>query len=107
MDELRHEHDVGTGLSQIIAKHIDNPVHDALRPAGVCVILDFVATRARGGGDQSAALLDLYFAMLSDSGTWAVDDIHDWFRSAGLEPLAAARFRNMPGGALVSGKKAR
>lgn len=79
----------------------------ALRPAGVCVILDFVATRARGGGDQSAALLDLYFAMLSDSGTWAVDDMHDWFRSAGLEPLAAARFRNMPGGALVSGKKAR
>ena len=38
----------------------------ALRPEGVCVILDSVSAQAPGGGDQTAALFDLYFAMLSD-----------------------------------------
>ena len=77
----------------------------ALRPKGVCVIFTTVGTENPGSGDQAGALLDFYFAMLSKAGTWRVSSIHEWFGNAGLECLAPQTFRNMPGGALVIGRK--
>ena len=70
------------------------------------MILDFVAPPAFGRGDLAAALFVFYYAMLSNAGTWPVDDMQRWFRAAGLEPLGALRFRNKPRGALVSAIKA-
>lgn len=59
----------------------------ALRPAGVCVILDSIRPRKAGDFGQGAALLDLYFAMVSESSTWPMESMKDWLQSAGLTPL--------------------
>ena len=77
----------------------------ALRPAGVCVMLDFIRAKTPGDGGQTAALLDLYFAMTSESGTWPMETMQDWLASAGLKPLTPLRLRSVPGAALVAGQK--
>jgi SAM-dependent methyltransferase len=77
----------------------------ALRPGGVCALLDAIRLKDPGAGGQTAALLDLYFAMLSESGTWPMETMQDWLQSAGLTPLKPVWLRTMPGGALVAGRK--
>ena len=57
-----------------------------------------------GDGGQTAALLDLYFAMTSESGTWPMETMQDWLQSSGLKPLKPVWMRNMPGAALVAGR---
>ena len=89
--------DQNRGLMQKIAR--------ALRPHGVCVILDTVGAEQPGAGGQTGALLDLYFAMLSEAGTWPTSSIQAWFEAADLVCLAPVRFRNMPGGAMVAARK--
>lgn len=79
----------------------------ALRPGGVCVMSDSIRAERPGDGGQTAALLDLYFALLSESGTWPLATMQDWLRSSGLEPLKPIWSRTMPGGALVAGRKPR
>ncbi len=78
----------------------------ALRAGGVCVMSDSIRPLRPGDGGQGAALLDLYFAMMSESGTWPVETMQDWLRASGLEPLAPIWLRTLPGGALVAGRKA-
>jgi hypothetical protein len=52
------------------------------------------------------ALLEFYFAMTSESGTWAVEEIADWQRQAGLEPRRPIRFRSVPGVGIQAATKA-
>ncbi len=78
----------------------------ALRPGGVCVMSDAIRPKRPGDGGQAAALLDLYFAMVSESGTWPIETLQDWLRSSGLEPLKPIWLRTLPGGALVAGRRA-
>jgi SAM-dependent methyltransferase len=75
----------------------------ALRPKGVCVMLDSIRPAQPGQGEQIGALLDLYFAMTSQSGTWPMATMQDWLRGAGLTPLAPIWLRTLPSGALVAG----
>lgn len=77
----------------------------ALRPNGLCVVLDSILPEKPGGSGQMAAILDLYFAMLSESGNWPIKTIHDWYTSAGLTPEKPIWTRTLPGGALVVGRK--
>ena len=78
----------------------------ALRPAGICVISDSILPKKPGDSGQTAALLDLYFAMMSESGTWSIETMQDWLQSGGLAPLKPIWLRTMPGAALVAGRKA-
>jgi 2-polyprenyl-3-methyl-5-hydroxy-6-metoxy-1,4-benzoquinol methylase len=69
----------------------------ALRPGGVYAILDsFRSPTARNAG-QTGALLDFYFALTSQSGTWSPEEMAEWQRGAGLEPRRPIRFRTVPG----------
>jgi hypothetical protein len=77
----------------------------ALRPKGVCVMLDLIRLKEPGKGGQTAAILDFYFAMVSESGTWPIETMQEWLRSTDLKPLKPIRLRTMPGGALVGGDK--
>lgn len=54
---------------------------------------------------NAAALLGFYFALVSQSGTWPVETMRNWFRSAGLKPLGPILLRGVPGSALVLGRK--
>jgi SAM-dependent methyltransferase len=69
----------------------------ALRPGGVLAILELLRRQSPKEGGQIGALLDLYFALTSESGTWTFDEMAEWARGAGLAPRKPMRFRTLPG----------
>jgi len=69
----------------------------ALRPGGVYAVLDEFRPRDPKQAGQVGALLEFYFALTSQSGTWAVEEIAGWQRDAGLKPRRPIRFRTAPG----------
>ena len=80
----------------------------ALKPNGVFTVIDQIAigtpAEARKPSRRVGALLDLFFAACSTSGTWSVDDIHAWQRDAGLKPLKTRWTMGFPLG-LVSARR--
>jgi 2-polyprenyl-3-methyl-5-hydroxy-6-metoxy-1,4-benzoquinol methylase len=102
-------------LSQL-AHHFDDPTNRelvrritrALRPGGVLVIQEILRRESPEEGGQLDGLLDLYFALTSESGTWSFAEMAEWQKAAGLTPKAPIRFRTMPGiGLQVGVKRAR
>lgn len=77
----------------------------ALRPGGVYAILDAFRARSPEKAGQIPSLLEFYFAMTSESGTWSVDEMADWQRGAGLEPRRPIRFRTVPGAGIQAAAK--
>jgi SAM-dependent methyltransferase len=63
----------------------------ALRPGGVLVIGEAIRPGSPGKGGQFGSFFDLYFAMISESGTWTFEEMADWQRSAGLVPRRPIR----------------
>jgi SAM-dependent methyltransferase len=77
----------------------------ALRPGGAFVILDEIRPASPKTAGQVGALLDLYFALTSQSGTWSIDEMSRWQQDAGLVPAATVRLRTMPGAVEVIARK--
>ena len=97
---LVHHFDEATNrsLTQRIAR--------ALRPGGVIVIQEFMRNQRPRAGDHLGALLDLFFAATSESGTWSVEEIADWQQAAGLMPHKPIWLRSVPRHAQqVAGKR--
>jgi SAM-dependent methyltransferase len=69
----------------------------ALRPGGIYVIQDFMRPHSPEESGQIGALLDLYFAVTSEVGTWSFEDLAGWQREAGLAPKKPVRFLTSPG----------
>ncbi len=69
----------------------------ALRPGGVFVIQELYRPATPKEAGQIGALLDLYFALTSQSGTWSFEEMADWQREAGLKPMKPIKFRTAPG----------
>ena len=69
----------------------------ALRPGGVYAILDAFRSPSAKDAGQAGALLDFYFALTSQSGTWSPEEMAVWQRAAGLEPRRPIKFRTVPG----------
>lgn len=69
----------------------------ALKPGGTFAVVEIERPVEPGGGGQLGALMDLYFALTSESGTWSVAEIQAWQRDAGLEILRPIRMRTAPG----------
>ena len=69
----------------------------ALRPGGVYAILDAFRSPSAKDAGQTGALLDFYFALTSQSGTWSPEEMAAWQRLAGLEPQRPIGFRTVPG----------
>jgi SAM-dependent methyltransferase len=114
----RVKHEIGDALSDDLGEAtfdvvmINNLVHHfspeqnadlarrvarALAPGGVYAIGDFLRASHPGAGGGIPAVLDLYFALTSASGTWALDEIASWQRGAGLTPLKTIQFPSLPG----------
>jgi SAM-dependent methyltransferase len=69
----------------------------ALSPGGVYAIGDFQRASHPGAGGVVPAVMDLYFALTSASGTWSMEDIASWHRAAGLNVMRAFQFPSLPG----------
>jgi SAM-dependent methyltransferase len=80
-------------------------VAKALRPGGVFVIQELFRPRSPNDAGQVGALLDLYFALTSEAGTWSFQEMADWQREAGLKPLKPIKFVRAPGNGQQVGKK--
>ena len=79
----------------------------ALRPGGVYAVLDEFRPRTPKDAGQLGALLEFYFALTSQSGTWPVEQITDWQRAAGLRPRRPINFRTVPGVGIQAAEKPR
>ena len=79
----------------------------ALRPGGVLVVQEFMRKQRPQVGDHLGALLDLFFAATSESGTWSVEEIAEWQRVAGLKPQKPIWLRSVPRHAQQVAKKSR
>ncbi len=60
----------------------------ALRPRGVLAVVEPMRPETGDSSSQFAALSELYFGVISHSGTWTASDTVGWQRDAGLEPAA-------------------
>jgi SAM-dependent methyltransferase len=69
----------------------------ALRPGGYVVVQEIEKSDARDDPSQVGGLGDLYFAMLSDSGTLAFSEVARWQEEAGLVPRKPVRLFTLPG----------
>jgi SAM-dependent methyltransferase len=76
----------------------------ALRPGGRLVIGDLVSPPSprKAGLDT---FYDLYFALISESGLWSVEQIAEWQRAAGLRPRRAIRLVMGQGFVLQAGER--
>jgi SAM-dependent methyltransferase len=81
-------------------------VAHALRPGGVFMVMDAMRIASPADADQPnrrlGAVLDVYFALTSTSGTWSVEAVQNWHRAAGLSHLRPIWLQTMPGAALLS-----
>jgi 2-polyprenyl-3-methyl-5-hydroxy-6-metoxy-1,4-benzoquinol methylase len=98
---LVHHFDDAT--NRAVAKKIAK----ALRPGGVFVIQELYRPATPKEAGQIGALLDLYFALTSQSGTWSFEEMAGWQREAGLKPLKPIRFRTAPGNGQQAAVKVR
>jgi SAM-dependent methyltransferase len=69
----------------------------ALRPGGVLAVLDVLRPRSPETSNQTGAVLDLYFAVTSNAGTWAREEIEVWYQNAGLSKGKPLPLQTAPG----------
>ena len=99
-------------LSQLVHHFTDEQNRDlmrrvaqALKPGGVCVLLDMLRPSSPEGPGGVGAVLDLYFAATSRSGTWPLEAMQAWQRDAGLAVEKPLHLRTLPGAAMFVGRK--
>jgi SAM-dependent methyltransferase len=99
-------------ISQLVHHFTDEQNRDlaarvarALRPGGVYAILDAFRSTRPGEAGQLPALLEFYFALTSQSGTWTPEEMAGWQRDAGLQARRPIRFRTVPGGGIQAAVK--
>jgi SAM-dependent methyltransferase len=80
-------------------------VSRALKPGGTFVILEMARPKSPRDAGQVGALLDLYFALTSQSGTWSIEEMSGWQRDAGLAPGKTIVLRTVPGAVEVVATK--
>jgi SAM-dependent methyltransferase len=86
-------------------KELARRVARALRPGGIYAIVDAFRPTSPKDAGQTGALLEFYFALTSQSGTWTPPEMAAWQRDAGMRPKRPIRFLSAPGaGAQVAEK---
>ena len=84
---LVHHFDAATN------RELMKKVAPALRPGGLVAIFEPLRVSPSEKIGQIGGLLDLYFAMTSQAGTWSAEEMMSWQREAGLIPRKTMRLR--------------
>jgi SAM-dependent methyltransferase len=80
-------------------------IAQALRPGGIHAIIEAFRPSSPKEAGQVGALLEFYFALTSQSGTWTPEEMAAWQRDAGMRPRRPLRLRTGPGvGAQIAAK---
>ncbi|WKN33142.1 methyltransferase [Porifericola rhodea] len=98
ISSLLHHFDAETNIE------LASRIYEALKPGGHFIIQDYVRDERVRKGDH-LALLDLYFAATSRSGTWSVKEMAGWQKQAGFKASKTIWLRSIPRHAQVVGKK--
>lgn len=77
----------------------------ALRPGGIVAIWEPLRQDRAGKIRQLGGLMDLFFGLFSEAGTWSTAEIAGWYKGAGLEPRKPKRMWFGPDLALHIGRK--
>jgi len=87
-----------------VVHHFDRPTNRslmqrvalALRSSGIVIVIDAFRPASLRQTGQLEGLLDLYFGAASGVGLWTLEEIREWSRKAGLDPLPPRTLRRMP-----------
>jgi SAM-dependent methyltransferase len=77
----------------------------ALKPGGLCVLLDTLRPSSPESAGGIGAVFDLYFSATSHSGTWPIETMQAWQRDAGLAVEKPIHLRTLPGAAMTLGRR--
>ncbi|HWG45286.1 MAG TPA: class I SAM-dependent methyltransferase [Gemmataceae bacterium] len=77
----------------------------ALRPGGVVAIVEIPRPSSPQSAGQTGALLDLFFAVTSPSGSWSIEELAEWQRLAGLLVRKPISLLSIPGGSIQAASK--
>lgn len=94
-----HHFDAATNLELI------RRIVRTLRPGGVVAVWEPLRQDRTGKIRQLGGLMDLFFGLFSQAGTWSAAEIAAWFREAGLQPDKPKRMWFGPDLALLVGRK--
>ncbi len=77
----------------------------ALRPGGLVAVSEIIRPHAPNARGQTGAVLDLFFAAVSASGSWSLAEIAGWQKGAGLKTRRALQLYTIPGGYLQAAER--
>jgi 2-polyprenyl-3-methyl-5-hydroxy-6-metoxy-1,4-benzoquinol methylase len=77
----------------------------SLKPGGVFLVMDIMNEGMVGTSPSFEAVLELFFAATSDSGTLSYSEVQRWQKEAGLRPSRPMKLRTAPGIGLQAGRK--
>jgi 2-polyprenyl-3-methyl-5-hydroxy-6-metoxy-1,4-benzoquinol methylase len=80
-------------------------VAQALRPGGIIAMWEPLRHDRAGKTRQLGGLMDLFFGLFSEAGTWSAAEIAGWCEDAGLQPRKPKRMWFGPDMALHIGRK--
>lgn len=86
-------------------RNLARKVFHALKPGGMYAIGEFIRRHKPGEGGAVAATSGLYFALISQSGTWSEEEMRSWQQEAGLKPQKPISFMTLPGWKLLIAMK--
>jgi len=86
-------------------RQLVNRIARSLRPGGIVAIWEPLRQDRTGKIRQLGGLMDLFFGLFSEAGTWSAAEVAEWFRQAGLEPSKPKRMWFGPDLALHVGRK--
>jgi len=77
----------------------------ALKPGGIYAIGEFIRQSKPGEGGIAASTTGLYFSLTSSSGTWSIDEMEAWQKSAGLKIEKPVSPMSLPGWKILIARK--
>jgi SAM-dependent methyltransferase len=101
ISNLVHHFDLATN------RDITKRIFESLRPGGTFTILESIRPHSPEAAQKArlGALLDFFFAVTSQSGTWTIEEMAGWQKDAGFIPQKPKWLRSMPGYAQISAQK--